>query len=100
MNLSDKQLAMIIAWAKKTSEVQAIFLSGSRAKGTATPDSRVDLALSIVGHDPLWRLATFLSHRRAWRAELEASLGLAAQLERARGEPTPEAGYVELWRRS
>ena len=74
MHLSDDQRATIITWVKKTREVQAILLSGSRAKGTATPDSGVDLALSIIGQDPLWRLATFISHRRAWRAELEGAL--------------------------
>jgi hypothetical protein len=41
MHLSDDQLATIITWVKKTREVQAIFLSESRAKGTATPDSGV-----------------------------------------------------------
>jgi predicted nucleotidyltransferase len=98
--LTDEQLAALITWGKKTPEVQGIFLTGSRAKGTATPESDVDLALLMTGQDPLRRLATFLSRRRAWRAELEAALGLAVQLERARGDPTPEAGYVELWRRA
>ena len=59
-----------------------------------------ELALSIMSQDPLWRLATFLSRRRAWRAELEKSLSLAVQLERVRGKPTPETGYVELWMRT
>jgi predicted nucleotidyltransferase len=98
--LTDEQLAALITWGKKTPEVQAIFLTGSRAEGTATPDSDVDLAFSMTGQDPLRRLTTFFSRRRAWRAELEAALGLAVQLERARGDPTPEAGYVELWRRA
>jgi predicted nucleotidyltransferase len=79
--------------------MQAIFLTGSRAKGTATPDSDVDLALSMTGQDPLRRLATFLSRRRAWRSELETALGLAVKLERTRGDASSEAGYVELWRR-
>ena len=100
MHLSDKQLAIIISWAKKTPDIRAVFLRGSRAKGTAAPDSDVELALSIVSQDPLWRLATFLSRRRAWRAELEKSLSLAVQLERVRGKPTPETGYVELWMRT
>ena len=98
--LTDEQLATIISWAKKTPDVQAVFLSGKRARGTAEPDSDVELALSITGQDPLRRLATFLSRRRAWRGELEAALGLAVQLERARGDSTPEAGYVELWQRA
>jgi predicted nucleotidyltransferase len=84
--LTDEQLATIISWAKKTPDVQAVFLSGKRARGTAEPDSNVELALSITGQDPLRRLATFLSRRRAWRGELEAALGLAVQLERARAD--------------
>ena len=92
--------AIIISWAKKTPDIRAVFLRGSRAKGTAMPDSNVELALSIMSQDPLWRLANFLSRRRAWRAELEKSLSLAVQLERARGKPTPETGYVELWMRT
>jgi hypothetical protein len=100
MHLSDKQLATIITWAKKAPDVQAVFLRGSRAKGSAASDGHVELALSITGQDPLRRLATFISHRRAWRAELEAALGLAVQLERARGDPDPEEGFVELWQRA
>ena len=98
MQLTDEQLA-IITWAKRTPEVQAVFLYGSRAKGTAKPDSDVVLALSITGLEATWRLAKFISHRRAWRAELETALALAVQLERARRDPKSEAGYVELWRR-
>ena len=89
MQLTDEQLAIIITWAKKTPEVQAVFLYGSRAKGTAKPDSDVVLALSIKGLEATWRFAKFISHRRGWRAELEAALGLAMQLERARRDATP-----------
>jgi hypothetical protein len=42
-------VAVIISWAKRTSDVEAVFLHGDRAKGTAVPDSGVDLALSIIG---------------------------------------------------
>ena len=98
--LTDEQLATIISWAKKTPDVQAVFLSGKRARGAAEPDSDVELALSITGQDPLRRLATFLSRRRAWRGELEAALGLAVQLERARADSTSEGDYVELWERA
>jgi hypothetical protein len=99
MSLTEEQLAAIISWAKKTLEVEAVFLSNSPSESTAKRDSDTMLALSIMGQDAFWRLATFLSHRRAWKAELEAALGLPVQLERARKEATPEA-YVELWRRA
>ena len=97
--LTDEQLATIISWAKETADVQAVFLSGNRATGTVDPASDVELALSITGQDPLRRLAILLSRRRAWKGELEAALGLAVQLERARASATPEQGYVELWER-
>jgi predicted nucleotidyltransferase len=71
-------LVTIITWAKKIPEFKAVFIHGSRAEGTAKPDSEVALALSIKGREGTWRLATFISHRRAWRAELEAVLGSGA----------------------
>jgi hypothetical protein len=59
----------------------AVWIWRSRSSETA-----VAAAQSVIGH------------RRGWRAEREAAPALAVQLERARGHPTPEAGYVELWR--
>ena len=50
MQLADEQLAIIINRVKKTPEVQAVFLYGSRAKGTAKSDSDVVLALSLRQH--------------------------------------------------
>jgi hypothetical protein len=97
--LTDEQLAIITTWANKTPDVQAVFLSGDRARGTAGPDSNVELALAIIGQDSLIRLATFIIRRRAWRAELEPTLGVPVKLERTRSEATP-ADYVELWRRA
>ena len=96
--LTDEQLAIIIAWAKNTPDVQAVFLHGPSFEATARPVSGLDLVLLIKGEDPFWRLATFLSHRRNWRAELEKDLAVAVQLERARADVT-DTGYVELWRR-
>jgi hypothetical protein len=97
--LTDKQLASILSWAKKTPDVQAVFLRGSRAAGTAGSESEVELALLIKGRDPLIGLATFIINRRAWRAELEGDLGLSVQLERARSDTAPDASFVELWHR-
>ena len=57
MQLTDEQLAVIITWAKETPEVQTVFHYGSRAKGTAKPDSDVVLALSIKGLGATWRFA-------------------------------------------
>jgi hypothetical protein len=100
MQLSDDQLAIIITWAKRTPQVRAVFVTGNRASGTARPETDVYLALSMIGPEPISRFATFISHHRAWRAELEAALGLQVNLERARRDAIPEVGYVELWRRA
>jgi hypothetical protein len=99
MQLTDELLATIITWAKKTQEVEAVFLSDN-PQDTASAKSDVDLALALIGQDPLWQLATFISRRRSWRAELETALGLAVQLERARRNHPPESDLVELWRRA
>jgi hypothetical protein len=99
MQLTDEHLAIIISWAKKTQEVEAVFVSGN-PPGIASAKGDIDLALSLIGQDPLWQLATFISRRRSWRAELETALGLAVQLERARRNHPPESDLVELWRRA
>jgi hypothetical protein len=85
------------AGRRRPPEVQAVYLSGS--EGTVRTESNVGLALSTAGQDPLTRLTTFIIHRRAWKAELEAALGLAVLLERVRKEAVQEE-YVELWWRA
>jgi hypothetical protein len=46
-------------------DVQAVFLSGKRARGTAESDSVVELALSITGQDPLRRRKTATEYAMA-----------------------------------
>src|SRR5262245_60768338 len=46
--LTEQQVVAIIAWAKKTPEVHAVMLFGSRCKGTARPNSDVDLAIVMT----------------------------------------------------
>lgn len=41
--------ASIVAWAKKYPLIEAVYLYGSRAKGTYRPDSDVDLAIQMNG---------------------------------------------------
>ena len=48
MQLTDEQRDAIIAWAERTPQVQSVMLFGSRCKGTARPDSDVDLALAMT----------------------------------------------------
>jgi hypothetical protein len=39
MQLTEEQLDAIIGWAKRTPEVEAVILYGSRYMGTARPDA-------------------------------------------------------------
>lgn len=74
MQLSGEQIDAIRAWASRTPEVRAVWLFGSRAKGTARPDSDVDLAIECD-------MADYCFEREAWAGDLSGQLGLVVQIE-------------------
>ena len=51
MNLTDHQQWIIKEWALRTPHVVEVRLFGSRAKGTAKPDSDIDLAITVGGDE-------------------------------------------------
>jgi len=77
------------AWAVGRSEVDQLWLFGSRAKGTARPDSDVDVGLVLadvrpshlgeVGHD--WPLGNYMALGDRWGKELAAIVGRHVSLE-------------------
>lgn len=86
MDLSADQVAAIARWAEGTEGVSAVRLFGSRAKGTARPDSDVDLAITV---DPVRegsRILDGYTHyffgRDLWAVELGALTRLPVQVER------------------
>src|SRR5262245_44121892 len=104
--LTEKQVATIIAWAKRTPDVQAVILFGSRCKGTARPNSDVDLALVMTeGPDQNQRADDYLHNYKAWEAELKGRLALdvtVGLLDPPLGGQVPGgvAGCrIELWSR-
>jgi predicted nucleotidyltransferase len=60
---------LIHEWAQATAEVQAVYLFGSRAKGTARPDSDLDLAISASE-------ANYLCCANDWEKQLTEAIGL------------------------
>jgi predicted nucleotidyltransferase len=74
MQLSKEQTEAIRTWASRTSEVRAVWLFGSRAKGTAQPDSDVDLAIECD-------IADYCFERESWINHLSTTLGLVVQIE-------------------
>ncbi len=76
-------LRALAAWAADRPEVGEVWLFGSRAKGTARPDSDVDLGLVLEsgepGHD--WPFGNWMALGGAWRDEVRGMLGRPVSLE-------------------
>lgn len=93
--LTPRQLEDLQAWAARQPEIIEIWVIGSRARGSARPDSDLDLTLEL---DPSNRYsgedAVLIHNRAKWRAELTALLGLPVQ--DLQGENVPvDACYGE-----
>jgi predicted nucleotidyltransferase len=74
IDLPDAWAALIREWATRTGSVREVWLFGSRAKGTARPNSDVDLAIVLmpsVGKTD-WALGNYTALGDAWQRELEA----------------------------
>ena len=106
MELTKEQRQAIITWAEKTSEIEAVFLFGSMAKGTATTDSDIDLALVMTkGPERDQRAGDYLRNWEAWEAELKTALAIEVylgSLDPPMGQQVPNAVAecnIELWRR-
>ena len=59
------------AWAATKPIIRALFVFGSYARGEATPESDLDLAVDVDGDD-----VELIGNNRAWRSELAHLTGL------------------------
>ena len=75
-NISDEHRAAIEQWAKGTLQVSAVRLFGSRALGCASPNSDLDLALTVGGTDPHRALGNYLAEDENWENQLSRVTGL------------------------
>lgn len=60
--------SQVTAWATFKPRVRAVWLIGSRAKGTYGPDSDIDLA---VAYRPPSDFSDFFNEAEEWEAELQ-----------------------------
>jgi predicted nucleotidyltransferase len=67
---------ILFEWAGATPEIIALYVSGSRARGTARPDSDLDLAIEVDGGS-FGPLAKFV--RVGWIDELRALTGISVK---------------------
>ena len=81
INLTDDQLAAVLAWAERTPCILEVRLYGSFFKGTARPDSDLDLAVTVAGGNADDRFAAFFVGRQDWGPELAHATGLKPHIE-------------------
>ena len=76
--LDPKLHCRIAAWAGSKSTIRALHVFGSRAEGTAGPDSDLDLAFDFVDtvDDAL---AELIDNAAAWRIELSKITGFTVK---------------------
>jgi len=65
-------------WAAKRSEILALFVFGSRARGDARPDSDLDLAFEL-DESRESQLTVLVVNREQWQRELSALTGLVVR---------------------
>jgi predicted nucleotidyltransferase len=74
MDLTEQQRRNIQEWAEGTRVVETVRLYGSRAKGSARPDSDVDLAITVSA-------GNYVRFANEWQKELSDGLGLGVRLK-------------------
>ena len=106
IDFPDEWRVGIIDWVRQTNAIDELWLYGSRTKGTARPDSDVDIAVSLMpaqgGHD--WALGDYLALTPVWQRTLEAIVGrhvnLTAILPDTPGDTEVRTTGILLWRRA
>lgn len=96
--LPDTCVRQLRAWASKNRNARQLWLFGSRADGTARPESDVDLALGLMPPDGAhnWALGNFEFLKVEWQRELEAIVGCHVSLE-AITPDEPGSSRVQNW---
>jgi len=80
MNISEQQLEAIRTWAKNKAAIRSIYLFGSRVKGTARPDSDLDVAIEVQTDDED-AFQTYMAHDDRWEAELSSVTSLQVSVQ-------------------
>ena len=80
VNLTDDQVDKIRELAAQTRYVKEVRLFGSRAKGSARPDSDIDLAITVGGSDDGVVRGNYFAVGPEWQRQLSDLLGLNAHV--------------------
>jgi predicted nucleotidyltransferase len=93
MQVTTPQIDAIRNWAASIPEVSAVYLFGSRVKGTARPDSDLDVAIEFA-LDPTETHLVVLDNQERWRHMLEAATGLDIDFEPMVGDSPCLRRYI------
>ena len=74
MDLTEQHVRYVQEWAERTGVVETVRLYGSRAKGSARPDSDVDLAITVSA-------GNYVRFANEWQKELSDALLLKVRLK-------------------
>ena len=97
--------AGLIAWAKANSSIRELWLFGSRAKGTASVNSVVDVGLAFMPgrrrNDGAFQI--YIAHYSNWLTELETvvqcHVSLAPMIPGNEGDEIIRSTGICLWER-
>jgi predicted nucleotidyltransferase len=83
MDMLDEWVHGLRAWASANGNVHELWLFGSRADGSARPESDVDIAIALIPpvDDHNWALGNYFVLRSEWQRQLEAIVGRHVSLE-------------------
>ena len=79
MTLDQSRRDLIVWWAQRNKRVREVWLLGSRARGTANPNSDIDLAVTFTSH-PNW-LPIYLAFADKWQTEIAALTNTKVSLQ-------------------
>lgn len=70
---------VLVEWATLIPEIEAVYLFGSRIKGTHDKDSDIDIAIefdqqAISGVDDSHGLATWFLNKEKWHSDLQSKI--------------------------
>jgi predicted nucleotidyltransferase len=108
MDMQDKWLRRLRAWAKANDSVRELWLFGSRAQGRSRPESDVDLGIALMppkgeNDDPAF--GAYLACEKEWKRQLEEIVGRHVSLEPIIPDKDPDwdsmvRGFgIRLWSR-
>ena len=105
MDMRPEWIDALKTWADGNKSIAELWLFGSRAKGTANPDSDVDVAILLMPPTGKtnWALFNYVKHFEDWKAELGAVLDWPVSLTyigpKADMDAEVRSTGVCLWRR-